>query len=332
MSSNQRRTIRLPISPERAAVELRLGRRSYSGNLINESAGGLAVRVERDSPITIGLILLLGTSSGWSRARVTYAQRDEDGLYLGLQRLSDVQPKFESNSRGGLWMFDRIRMRRFGGDWSWYLGGAMIVFGVILATTLWQVMSTGEQRTLAITSLDRNKPNNVAPGGNALEIRPHDRSAATGALSADTIAGGRTWRTVERWLARRTRDAGKLLRDVRSAVATGVPSSSSEAEQKIENLTSQVQKTWNQLQDEVVLLLLPQVADKLQLTDDQRARIEIILRDSRQSVQQVYRQAEDKSSPEVWKKIDLIRKEAGEQALAQLTSKQQEMLVAMRTH
>ena len=332
MSSNQRRTIRLPVSPERAAVELRWGRRSYPGNMINESAGGFAVRVEQDSPIAVGLILLLGSCSGWSRARVTYAQRDEDGLYLGLQRLSEVQPKFESSSQAGLWMFDRIRMRRFGGDWSWHLSGAMVVFGVILATTLWQVMSTGGQRELAIASLDRNKSSNVAPGGSALASRPHDRSSATGALSAGTISGGRTSRAVERWLAKRIRDAGKLLSDVRVAVATRVPSSSSQAEQQIENLTSQVQATWNQLQDEVVLLLLPQVADKLQLTDDQRARIGTIVRDSRQSVQQVYRQADDKNSPEVWKKIELVRKEAGEQALAQLTSKQQEMLVAMRTH
>jgi hypothetical protein len=92
-----------------------------------------------------------------------------------------------------------------------------------------------------------------------------------------------------------------------------------------------VQRSWDQLRDDVVLLL-PQVEEQLQMTPEQRARIQKITRDSRETVQKVYRDAPDKSSPQVWQEIERVRKEAGEKALAQLTTQQQERLLALRTH
>jgi hypothetical protein len=327
-SADQRRSIRLPVSLEQASAVLRIGRRSTAGTMVNESAGGFAVRVAGDSAITVRQVLLLGVSSGWSRARVTYAQRDENGLVLGLQRLSDVQPEFEDSSGSGLWIFDRLRMRRPVSDWSWYLGGVLVVCGVTLAATIWQVVSASDPSNVVLKANDHGGLHRAVPGGAPTTIRTGNHSSATAESNALTERVGGSLRAVESWLAGRARDAGKWLSGVRGA-ATAFPSSASESTHQVENWSRQVRQSWDQWQDEVVLLL-PQVADELQLTSDQRTRIEAIVHDSRQTVQQVYRNAQDKSSPEVWREIERVRKEAGELALAQLTPQQQEQLAALR--
>lgn len=77
-------------------------------------------------------------------------------------------------------------------------------------------------------------------------------------------------------------------------------------------------------------LISPEIEKRLGITPEQHAEILSIIRVSNDAVQEVYRHAQDESSPLVRVQVGRLRRVASEQAKAVLTLRQQQQLGSLR--
>src|SRR5690349_21148714 len=85
----QRQSIRLPVPEELDEAVLRIGRRTIIAQLLDASSGGFGVRVDDKAGLFSGQTLILGSGNGWCRVRVAHLRSDEEGIYVGLERVGD---------------------------------------------------------------------------------------------------------------------------------------------------------------------------------------------------------------------------------------------------
>lgn len=112
--SDRRTAFRCAADATYQTANLKIGRAEYSGELLDESAGGFAVRVQGPLEVETNALVRLHTSSGWFQVRVVNVTAEADAetepgeegnrkqqngdplpptFRLGLQRLRDVEPR-----------------------------------------------------------------------------------------------------------------------------------------------------------------------------------------------------------------------------------------------
>lgn len=90
MSTNNRECFRCPAPDDGASAVLELGQRQLIVELIDQSAGGFAIRTAAKSRLRVGQTVKLRTNTGWCEALVVHVERVDDDLRVGLQRTGDL--------------------------------------------------------------------------------------------------------------------------------------------------------------------------------------------------------------------------------------------------
>jgi hypothetical protein len=337
-SADQRRTIRIPVPEERRYAELRVGRRTIPARLLNESSGGFAVQLDRDSSVTSGQSLILGTASGWCRVRVIYLQRSSDGLYVGMQRLGDLPADWNKWMSVRIWPFHRLRIPLPGLGWSHCVFGGLAVCGAVLVVAFWNVLGFGGtprwiNRTGEIPMLGgRTFASSSGVSSSASSTRTESASSSSGRVQHAEGAplGRHGW--FERQLDQRSKDTSRSLRDVRSSspkVSLDLPVDLRGLGEQVQDWTEIVNFSTDELPD-ASLLLSPDVEKQLQITPEQRAEILSIVRASNEAAEAVYGNATDARSSLVRFQVAEVRKAASERAVAILSAWQKMQLKSLR--
>jgi hypothetical protein len=90
VSDERRQSQRYPEPAARAGATLRSRRfGDIPAALINESAGGFLIEVERDLRFRIGAEMKLRTRDGWQDVRVAHRQSEHGRTRIGLQRMGE---------------------------------------------------------------------------------------------------------------------------------------------------------------------------------------------------------------------------------------------------
>lgn len=318
---------------------LRAGRRSVPAQMLNESCGGFGIRVERDAVLSVGQSLVLGWVGGWSQVRVAFLRGDEDGLYVGLDRLGDLPIDWPTKNLWGLWLCDRLRIPLPSLGWSPSMTGGLIVCGFVLAVVIWGLMPKKDRSHWALHQTKFTTPSGstreAASGFEPSSGSQTSRSDPSSGVSHRN-SGGRTgtvlFAAVEHWVEQRIEEAGGWLGDAGSTFTKGLPNGSSDLRRAGEQLNN-----WGHMLDpasarlpDASVLLSSEVEKQLGITPEQRAEILSIIRVSNDARQEVYRNAQDGSSPLVRLQVGRLQRAASEQAMAVLTLKQRQQLGSLR--
>lgn len=138
---DQRSSFRCPVAESRRQCALRIGEATLPAWLIDESAGGFSVLVNRPPNLETEQTVLLQTDSGWFNVRVTFAvevpppedcdvvesKEPTEWFRLGLQRLGDAVP-LDEPSVSPFAEDLRFRLRQLSPANGW-----MSTYGVLLA-------------------------------------------------------------------------------------------------------------------------------------------------------------------------------------------------------
>ena len=326
VSADQQRSVRMSVPQARDVAVLRIGRRSVPAQILNESCGGFGMRVERDTVLFVGQSLVLGWVGGWSQVCVAFLRTEEQGLYVGLERLGDLPMDWAKHNLGGLWIFDRLRIPLPSLGWSPSITGGLIVCGFALAVVIWGLLPKRDRFPWAFSETKFTSSSS----------KTSEAISGFGSSSGSLDDGGRSRKvpfgSVKRWGEERIEEAGGLLGDAGSTFSKRLPNRSSD----LRRAGEEVEK-WGHLLDpasarlpDASVLLSPEVKQQLGITAEQRAEILSIVRVSNDAAQQLYLNARDGSSPLVRMQVGRVRRAASEQSMAVLTPQQRQQLGSLR--
>jgi len=135
---NQRNSFRCPVTESRRRCELRIGAELLPARLVDESAGGFAVLVDRRPDLEIGQTVQLRTDSGWfdvqvrSAAEAPSPEEASDCFRLGLQRLGEAAPSEEPTASPFTFEL-RNRLRQWSPPNGWMsLSGVWLALAAII--------------------------------------------------------------------------------------------------------------------------------------------------------------------------------------------------------
>lgn len=141
-SLNERRaSFRCPATGPRRAGRLRIGKREYPVEVLDESAGGYSVVCEQALDCEVGQSLLLWIESSWSIARIMNVQAGEGNTRLGLLRLKDLDDSEADTTARVELSLETLKQlaralaplgRRAVGVVSLLVGGALVGVGVMV--------------------------------------------------------------------------------------------------------------------------------------------------------------------------------------------------------
>ncbi len=231
---------------------LKFKRQDVSVALVDESAGGFAVRIGDPRPINAGDTLLLRTATGYSKVRVARVTQDSDGSSrtLGLQRLEDLGD--DSQLRGSILSG---LTRAVGGmlDSTTLLAATAIV--ILLVGGLWAATVlpgwSDEKPQGRTTSFGNRRVASWAPTGSSRQ------TTARSPRKTDTAkTPSRRW---------------QKARAKADAASRSIPSRRYPTRRQLQQLL-QTRAT--------ATLLSPEVIDELALTDEQRSALREIWKSS----------------------------------------------------
>lgn len=338
-SADQRQSVRLPVPPEREYAELRVGRRTIPARLLNQSSGGFAVQLDRNSPVTIGQAFVLRTAAGWYRVRVVYLQQNDEGRYVGMQQLGDLPADWHNGMSLRIWPFHRLRVPLPSLGWSHCVFGGLMICGAVLAFAFWDSLGLGNTPgwikrggempllgggAVSAASEASSSPSNTRDGAGTSSspgLVPHGEGA---------LPGRRGW--IERELDQTNQETGRLLRNLRksaSATSGDLSSGLRHVGERATDLAESVNFTSDELPD-ASLLLSPGIEKELQITLEQRTEILAIVREGNEAAEVVYDNSSDRRSPLVRFQVSQVRKAASERAVSVLTAAQKKQLKSLR--
>ena len=103
MSNEQRQSFRIRVPEELEQAVLRVGGRTVTVRMIDESAGGFAISSAKPISASQGEILRLRTSAGWHEVKVIHVVPCDNGVIVGLVRLQDLDDPRQLNARIATW-------------------------------------------------------------------------------------------------------------------------------------------------------------------------------------------------------------------------------------
>ncbi len=148
--AEKRGAFRCRVPGSRRDSVLRVGKKQIPVQVLDESAGGFAVLVNRHPGVGPDDVVRLCTESGWHEVRVVHVCKHEPAISvgsgngqnqarqfrIGLERLRDLAT-WEANRGFRAW-FDRLRIGGF-----LPLGSSTVVVGVVIAVSAASVLAAG---------------------------------------------------------------------------------------------------------------------------------------------------------------------------------------------
>jgi hypothetical protein len=90
MREDRRRAWRFPVLEEHQMADMRVGDAALRVRLVDQSATGFMIAVDKHPGVYPGEVVWLQTSAGWTEVRVVKVRQEVDGTRIGLERLSDL--------------------------------------------------------------------------------------------------------------------------------------------------------------------------------------------------------------------------------------------------
>lgn len=140
--NDRRASFRCPVNAPRRGGRLRIGKREFPVEVLDESAGGYSVVCEQVLDCEVGQSLLLQIESSWTIVRIMNVQTGESNSRLGLLRLKDLEAsEIDSEPRIELSLESLKRLARAlaplgrpaAGVVALLVGGALLGAGLMVA-------------------------------------------------------------------------------------------------------------------------------------------------------------------------------------------------------
>jgi hypothetical protein len=100
MASDQRKSVRILVPASQAEAVLCRGRQQVAVQMVDASAGGLALAAPDSLKLVAGDLLRLGTEAGWQEVQVVRLENYADGLLVGVERIADIPDALVAKERG----------------------------------------------------------------------------------------------------------------------------------------------------------------------------------------------------------------------------------------
>jgi hypothetical protein len=315
----QRTSFRCTVADTRRHCELIVGADVLPAQLLDESAGGFSVLVDRLDGLGIDQEAELRTDSGWFAVRVVYvtevalpdadgatADQQTPGFRLGLLRRSETALPDQSTLS-----ILAERMRFHLPQWR-MLSGAGTAIGVLLAVALVVVpmVLDGVRWHTPPSTAKRSSPGNKGGAESVTSYGPPILRSMQSAENVSPFAGSPA----------ESRDGGSA--PAAGDTAFGVDSGRVRTSAQSSSLSWQeLQKTVRRLSG-ATSLALPQVVAELRLTADQQARIARVIETTSQAMRDIERELPGQQRQDISELRTQLQDHARQQALELLTSQQ----------
>ena len=91
MDQERRASFRCAVQTDEEAAILRTDRADHMVRLVEKSAGGYGIILEKHLDVEVGQIFSLATSGGCCEAKVVHVQHDDEETRIGLQNIRDLK-------------------------------------------------------------------------------------------------------------------------------------------------------------------------------------------------------------------------------------------------
>jgi hypothetical protein len=249
VDSDQRKSFRILMPDGQEMGVLRAGRREVKVRIVDASAGGFALASNTILPVRRGDLLRLRTSAGWHEVRVARQESYTDGVFLGVERVSDIDDPREMQRVKSGWL-DYIFLPYAQGSVSGTKAAGLFTSGALAGIVLAGFV------TLLVNYSPPKKDATLLPSG------------------ADEVVST---------LATQARKVAQSIRSEPAAQPASRPAGNSKSLQGLdalfhqasgssEGLSADLGNCWQQSADAI--------ASRLGLTSDQRGKIDSILSNS----------------------------------------------------
>jgi len=274
-SQDQRQSYRIPVTTVRRGCELTVGDQTLSARLLDQSAGGFAVLVDRLAGLDVDHMAQLATDSGSYSVRVVHIAElpGADSLSggvktiyrLGLSREGEAIPDLQPSTR---WFAPSLLFRSGPSNPS---GGLMLVLGGLLAV---------------------------------------------GAVAVALWLTGTGW-SVDSLVDPNAMDSGPSIRSYfqNDGRATKQPARSSKRSEPLQD------ESFRRLPG-ATAMTLPAVADRLELSDAQREKIQTLIDETAEAIRDLGQQSRGLPRGEIARQRAELLDRSRQEALKQLNEQQ----------
>ena len=356
MAYDRRKSFRSPLPLEEQAATLTFGREDYAVRVLNVSTGGFEIVFPRKPPFRVGDVVHLFVTGKTSEVKVTRILKSGAGAKVGLKLVRDTVKNVVRNGSAFERFFGPILRARTSRKVVLVLGGmaavvcvAVVVgkgwydnrdpYGALAGIHRWRggLPEVKLTRELKQSLRDRSgiEVLNMPEVVELLELTKSQQAklrelAAT--QSASTTEGQPITADIER-LAVLQRDA---LNELTELQKTRLEMVMRQAVSPTYFLRDLARKHWPKSDARELFgylgaaaLTLPKVADELQLTSEQQAKIEEIVEGALDTSEELYQQGRFLTgTPDLAGTADALLQQAREECLALLTDEQRARLSA----
>src|SRR5688500_7685686 len=97
MREDRRKAWRFPVLEEHQMADMRVGDAALRVRLLDQSATGFMISVDKHPGVYAGEVVWLQTAAGWTEVRVVKVRQEVEGTRIGLERLADLATNAPSN-------------------------------------------------------------------------------------------------------------------------------------------------------------------------------------------------------------------------------------------